>query len=169
MKAFTFGIVLLLFSCKSVKNESFQTAINENITIENSCPTPGNCTVEVMDNTSILLQRDDANMLYPKYIENTCTKVLKFTYTKRMAQEAADGQYKEEVIFEVSKDKNSLSLKNTELSNVKLLHGRFCYCKGSAGYFEINEGDLEIKDGKITLNFKNNAVPQIIKKIALSY
>ncbi|WP_162984924.1 hypothetical protein [Mesonia aquimarina] len=152
-----------------MKTESFEKSISQNVTLESACKKSGDCIVEVMEDTSILMQKDDADMLFPKFITNTSSKVIKFTYTQKMAQEAEDAQYKEEVIFEIPSQENTLFYENDNLQKVKLIHGRFCYCKGAAGYFKITEGRLSIKNGKLQLDFKNNSVPQIIDSLELSY
>lgn len=162
-------LLTLCFSCKSMKTDSFEKSINQNIALESACKNSGECSVEVMENMSLLLQKDNANMLFPEFVTNTSSKVIKFTYTKKMAQEAADAQYKEEVIFEIPSQENTLFYENDNLQKVKLIHGRFCYCKGAAGYFKITEGTLSIKNGKLQLDFKNNDVPQIIDNLVLSY
>ncbi|MBV1888435.1 MAG: hypothetical protein KUG51_04020, partial [Urechidicola sp.] len=57
-----------------------------------------------------------------------------------------------------------------ELSKVKLLFNRLCYCKGSTGFYTIKNGELVIKKIKkntytINLDFKIEEVPQVVTSI----
>ena len=46
-----------------------------------------------------------------------------------------------------------------------MLFGRHCFCKGQAGYFKVNEGNLNFENKKGTINvdlkFRVTKVPQL--------
>ena len=112
---------------------------------------------------------DTADMLYPDFVDDMTTNTVKFTYNENAEKDVMDGHYREEVYFEVKNGTELLDLENMELKEVNFLYGRFCYCKGSAGYFKVDKGRLMMKDGKLTIEFANGQVPQKLKMITATY
>lgn len=109
-------------------------------------------------------------MLYPQFVENPKTNVIKFRFHQDSPEGVADGQYTEEVYFEVENREQKLLLKNEELQQVKLLYRRSCFCeRGSVGYVKVENGQLEYsrQENKIliSLNFENNQIPQVLQDI----
>ena len=56
------------------------------------------------------------------------------------------------------------------LEKVGLLFGRFCYCKGSAGWFPVKKGTLQLSQlsngtYRIQLDFSEAGMPQKVPQI----
>lgn len=180
---FALSIVLLMFSCDSTKStkekkSSEATSLNEkdemttnirSVTLESGCLPAGECAFEVMQQTKMDFKIDSAEMLYPEFVDDMHTNTIKFSYNEDTDKELVDGHYREEVYFEVKNGTKEMDLENMELTDVNFLYGRFCYCKGSAGYFKVDQGNLTMNDGKLTIEFANGQVPQKLKQITASY
>lgn len=154
----------LLFACKTSASKA-----NQVNTVTTTCPTDGICSVEMMPNSTLNFLNDSTNSIYLK-IESGNKNVFKFSYDRQYEQEYADGFYREEIYFEFDSDIQSLHLKNEELSEVNLHLNRSCFCKGSAGFFPIDKGELLLKkiddnSFQFTLHFKLNNIPHIITAI----
>ena len=164
------GIFLLFctvfFSCNTAKKTNDLDTLNEITTI---CPDDGECTIVVNKNKKLNVLVDDFGSKYFQLLDNEGTSVIVFEYNKKNEENLQDGNYLEEVLFEIPNEVNSLNLTDTELQNTKMLFGRHCFCKGQTGYFNVNNGQLKLikKDNEfsIDLSFKINEVPQIISSI----
>ncbi|NHN27356.1 hypothetical protein FIA58_016870 [Flavobacterium jejuense] len=176
MKTITTAAALaLLISCKSVNDKSKKTDQKTTILDKSSlsCPEDGICKIELLKNRSLLIKKDDINSIYYQTTENKDHSIIKYTYTKNKEKGAEDINYTEEVIFQISNSNSNLELSNSELQNIKIIFGRHCYCKGQAGYFLIDNGDLILikrnEKYNLILNFTISEVPQIINTIEASF
>ncbi len=160
---------ILFLSCGTKQSTTDTEKTSLNIS-EMECPKPGKCSWEFMPNQSLIIKDNTGGTFYPQFVENSKTSVIKFRYHQDSPEGVADGQYTEEVYFEVENDEQKLFLKNEELQQVKLLYGRLCFCeRGSVGYVKVNEGQLKYskQDNKIlvSLDFENNQIPQVLKEL----
>lgn len=169
-KIILFSSTLILSFCQSQKNAiDLSNSQFKNNIIESNCPADGTCSLELIKNKSIQVNRDEIG--YQSYIlnENKEKSVVKFQYSKNVDKELQDAGYVEEVLFEIENNINSLELSDSELKNVNLIFGRHCFCKGQAGIFNISQGNLKIirnKSGlEFSLTFKNSNTPQKINII----
>lgn len=141
-------------------------------TKNNSCPQDGTCTIEILKNKSLAIKKDEFNQIYFQEIVNNKTSIIKFQYQRDNEKGYADGNYREEIIFEINNTETSLNLSDNALQTTKMLFGRHCFCKGQAGYFNITKGNLSLtkenEEYKLTLDFLITEVPQIIKTISTS-
>ncbi|HIC32315.1 MAG TPA: hypothetical protein EYO76_10400 [Flavobacteriaceae bacterium] len=131
------------------------------------CPKDGICSFEVLKNKLIKLKKDEFGIPYIELDKSSTTDLLKFSYKRNPIEGVEDSSYEEIIYIDVKNIKKSISLKNEELSTVNAIFGRLCFCRGSSGYFPIQEGNLSIKKiskntYKIDFNFKINGVPQEI-------
>ena len=157
-------LFLVIVSCKStfVANEAIlATAVN--------CPENGNCTIELLPNTSLEFKKDEFGSLYPVISEGNKT-VFKFIYTRNPVPNTQDSNYSEIVFAELDSLISKKKLANKTLQDAKLHFGRLCYCKGETGYYPIKKGEFNISKPtknafKIDFNFKIEEVPQIISTI----
>lgn len=162
MKKIIIVAALLALSCGAKKSTAKVAALTS------TCPTDGDCTIELFENKSILIKNDDFGR--PSYTleDNSSTRVAKYTYNRKVKGEVQDGSYREEVILELKNGDDTASPNQSP----PLLFGRFCYCKGQTGYYNITHRDLSItKDSGIQtvdLDFKMEEVPQIIKHITFT-
>lgn len=167
---------ILLLCCNSTKKKSNKETKNEEeiaiIEKNNSCPEDGVCTIKILKNKSLDIKKDEFDHIYFQEIDNNQTSIVKFQYQRNNEKEYSDGNYREEVIFEIDNNETTLKLSDKELQKTKMLFGRHCYCKGQAGYFLIQKGKLDlfqIENGyTINLDFIITGVPQIINKINTS-
>ncbi|MDQ7918188.1 hypothetical protein RBU60_11425 [Mesonia sp. MT50] len=180
---FALSLVLIMFSCDSTKStndkkSSEANSLNEkeemsrnisSVTLESGCLPAGECAFEVIPNTKMDFKIDTAEMLYPEFVDDVQTNTIKFSYNEDTDKELMDGHYREEIYFEVKNGTKEMDLQDMELKDVNFLYGRFCYCKGSAGYFKVDKGNLTMKNGKLTIEFANGQVPQKLGKITASY
>jgi hypothetical protein len=159
-----FSITLLSCNCKksTTSMSKYTTA-----TIESPCPKDGDCTIEVLENKVLNIKKDDLGGIYYTIDEDFNHKVIKYSYNRKVKGDIQDAIYRENIIFELANESKEKIYENEKLQDVKMLFGRFCYCKGAAGNFEVNEGKLEILENKIHLNFKITRVPQVITSFVL--
>ncbi len=173
-KYFLVAVLFGAFACNTTHNTTSKTQTDsfenmKNLTLKSDCPREADCTIELMKNKKIEYSKDGIGMLSPNLKDSDSTHVIKYEFNKNQDEKMMDGQYREEVLFEIPVNKKELQLNDKALSTVNFTYGRFCFCKGSAGYFKVHEGSLNLKNGKLTINFENNQVPQIIKSIVADY
>jgi len=126
----------VLLACQSQK--SLNTQYEKRETLSTFCPEDGNCTFEVLTNSSLNLQTDGIGQLYPEVKKGNKT-VLKFEYKRSVDPRIADGGYTEIVYAEIDPKTENLSLSDEQLTSANVVFGRLCYCKGQAGYFELTK------------------------------
>lgn len=156
---------LFLFSCNCSKQT---TMVNpQKVALESTCPKEGDCKIEILENKKMNVLDDGTGSLYYRLEDDLEHKVIKYTYDKRVKGDLQDANYREEIVFEIENEIKEETITNENLQNVKMLFGRFCYCKGQAGNFKVNNGNLKITKDKIDLDFEIKEVPQIIKNISI--
>lgn len=168
--------LVLLISCNSVKDME-KEKINQTDTQADksfiSCPEDGVCTIEVLKNKSLLIKKDDLGHNYYQTTDSEEHTVFKYTYTRNKVQEAQDNSYVEEIIFEIKNPITKLELSDSELQNIKMLFGKHCFCKGQAGYYTVNKGNLVlIKNSDsyyLNVNITVTEVPQIINTVTATF
>jgi hypothetical protein len=155
----------LLSSCASTKENSEEQQIPPPVV---NCPEGGDCTFEVLQNSSLALKRDGIGMLYPE-IEEGNKVVIRYHYKKDTDPSVMDSSYSEYVLMEIDSGRVELSLRDKQLQKVKMTFGRICYCKGEMGYFPVRNGQLFIyqNNGKLQVrtSFKVPKIPQIVKEV----
>lgn len=165
------GLIVSFCAPKKEITENDKTAIEAKKInpSDSNCPEDGICSIEVIKNKSIVVKTDDFGSNYYLLEDNENTSVIYYKYDRSFEKELQDAYYKEEIAFEVSNEVNQLNLTDEELQNTKMLYGRLCFCKGQTGFFKVTKGTLKYtKKGNeiaIDLDFENQKVPQIIKKI----
>ena len=167
---FLIAVLIVIFSCgnsKKAADESEKTKITLQMT--QSCPDDGICSIQVIPQSSLLIKTDDIGKYYP-VVEKGKNLVIKYVYKRNPIENTADSNYSEIIYFELPDKKLNLNLQDKDLSRVKLLYGRLCFCRGTSGYFPVNKGNLITKKTgkeqlKIFLEFSVKKIPQIIKQI----
>lgn len=148
---------------------SENTTIKQMDTKPTACPEEGACSVVVHKNKTLKIQKDDTGALYPQLLDGANT-VVEYTYLKEGPAGTADGNYSETIQFEIPANTESLNKENASLSDVKLLYGKQCFCRGEAGYYPITDGKLLVeKSGQgviFDLKFKVNETSQVVTHIA---
>ncbi|HEX8563774.1 MAG TPA: hypothetical protein VF676_12425 [Flavobacterium sp.] len=156
-------IALLSVCCCSQKPANISKAE----TASAHCPTNGDCTIELLQNKSLNIKRDDLGGTYYQLLDNPGTTVIHFQYTKHKDPTLADGGYKEEVLFEIDSKIAEIKLEGSDLEKAKALYGRFCFCRGQTGYHRIYDGNLSVvrkhSSYDIKMDYKITEVPQLVK------
>ncbi len=157
------------------KTQTGAVTSSENTTMQQmenkstGCPEEGTCSVVVHKNKSLSIQKDDTGALYPQLVESTNT-VVEYTYFKEGPPGTADGNYSETIHFEIPADTENFSKENASLSDVKLLYGKHCFCRGEAGYYPITDGKLLVEKSNqgivFDLKFKVNKTSQVVTHIS---
>jgi hypothetical protein len=167
-KLFLIPLALGLIFCTSQKT----TVANNSIAAINPCPEDGICTAEIQRNKGLEIKSDDLGSIYYQLIDSPETSVIIYQYNRTVDKDLQDGNYREEIIFEIKNSESYLKLNDIELQQTKLLFGRFCYCKGQTGYYKVEKGKLNLNQKNnvvdIGLEFTITQVPQIIKAIQTS-
>ena len=80
-----------------------------------------------------------------------------------------DDSYSEYLYFEFDSKDKQIILQDKDLSKVKMLFGRICYCKGNMGYYPVEQGSLFLFNAngnlQVRTSFKIQKVPQVIHQI----
>ncbi|MFA5297149.1 MAG: hypothetical protein WC389_02970 [Lutibacter sp.] len=162
--------ILIIVSCKSTKNINSNFVVKEAFLINTvDCPENGDCTIELLPNTSLSFEKDEFGNTYPVITEGNKT-IFRYIYTRKPIPNTQDSDYSEIVFAEFDTAISEETLTDEKLQTKKLYFGRLCYCKGETGYYPIKKGEFKItkstKDSfNIDFNFKISEVPQVISTI----
>lgn len=169
MKMTLLSIVIMLFSCTAKKEYTDQ---QKNTALLDTCPKEGSCDVKVNKNKTVILKTSELGELYYELQDSNNKTVIVYTYTKTVPKDIMDAGYREEVVFEINNDIKSSEISDANLEQSKMLFGRFCFCKGSTGYYKIRSGSLKVDSNKgvknFNLDFHIEEVPQVLQKINFS-
>lgn len=156
MRSFIFLISILTISACKTKVDSINPAENnvkEEIKgLESECPEAGVCTVELFRNKNLIIKEDGTGALYPEIVDGA-NVVVQYTYSVKGPEGTVDGDYSETIHFEVPPSVEALNLKDADLKNLKLVFGKHCYCKGEAGYYFVEKGNLTVNKSTDALSF----------------
>ncbi len=165
-------VTVVLFSCSSTKNSSTMNDTTSSQSIQSACPEEGTCSVELLKNKSLNVKADEFGSVYYQLLDSEGTNVIRYTYDKTVPEGLQDGNYREEIIFEINNENQTLTLTGKELQQTKMLFGRFCFCRGQTGNYKVEEGTLSLtqKDDSVhfELQFANGKVPQLLSIIKVN-
>ena len=161
-------LTLVLFSCGAQKWENTTTLALQ----QDSCPTDGTCTTELLKNKTLVVKRDDIGQTYYQLLDNEGSDVIRYQYTRTTDAELADAGYREELVFEIDRNSPELKLEGSGLQKTKMLFGRFCFCRDQTGYYPVNNGSLAVKptgnNYTLKVGFTVPELPQIVNKIEMT-
>lgn len=172
MKALIFLIPLFVVNACKTQTGTVISSENTNMEqVENKvgCPAEGACTVAVHKNKNLVIKEDGTGALYPEMVAGE-NMVVVYTYSKEGPEGTVDGDYSETVHFEVHATTKNLSKENASLSDVKLLYGKQCFCRGEAGFYLITNGKLLVEKTDqalvFDLKFKVEKTSQVVSHIS---
>ena len=173
MKAILFLMPLIILNaCKPGQNDVIIGKTNkmeQTINKLTGCPEDGTCSVEVYKNKKLTMIDDGTGALYPELIEGDAV-VVEYTYFKPGPEGTVDGNYSETIHFELPQGAANLKKENAALSDVKLVYGKHCFCRGEAGYYSINEGKLLVDKTEegiaFDLTFNVGKTSQVVTRIS---
>jgi hypothetical protein len=164
-KAAILSLILLLSACAG---QNLQQALKQN-NPERTCPENGSCTVEILQNTTLVVKDDVAGKFYYKTETSPDFTVIRYKYTKDTNPALADAGYTEEVVFEVDNNSKILSYSGSTIQKTKMLFGVMCFCKGKAGFYKVESGSISYKDNKLQITVPDIVEGQKLKDITLSF
>ncbi|GGB79021.1 hypothetical protein GCM10007424_19000 [Flavobacterium suaedae] len=158
-------LALIMLNCSGSKS------LQESLKSQNpelSCPEDGECTITVEHNKSIATKTDDTGSLYYSTADHKGTDVVIYRYTKQHDPMLADAGLTEEVIFEIDSNSKSLEYKDKAIKQTNMLYHVACFCKGRAGYYKVESGELTYKDNKLNIQLPEILKPQKLKDITIT-
>ncbi len=132
--------------------------------LTSDCPAKSDCSIQLLAKKSLEITAGNHKKYELK--DNLNTNVLVYKLRKTAKANVQDANYREEIIFEYDAKTNPMKLTDSQLQTTKMLFGRFCYCPGETGYFQVSKGTLSVDGQKATLEFSVSEVPQITRKIS---
>lgn len=163
---YLFFLFFFSFSCATKKTT---IATSSHTITADSSPENYTCNVEIKQNQAMIIKKDDFDRVYYDTQPNNTTQIIIYRMNRIVDKELKDGGYREEIVFETQMTPTTIELQDAELQNVKMLFGRFCYCKGKTGHYKVTSGKLAIKNKRVKINFKINEVPQIMSSAQFNY
>lgn len=158
----------ILTGCKSpaslTENQSENMILSQNKT---NCPEGGKCSVTILKNKSLTIKDDVTGKVYPEITDGK-NLIVHFNFLRQAPEGIADGNYAEDIYFEIPADQNQLQKKDSSLKDVNLVFGRHFFSP-EAGFVEINKGELKLqKKGneiRFDLKFHEEEGKQLIDHI----
>lgn len=159
------SIVIVLLASLFTACQSQKGMEKNSVTVTSTCPKDGSCTVEVFQNKSILIEKDQFGNLFYKVVDNPNRNVIKYEYNRTVKDTMLqDAGYREEIAFETDSKFQEISIKDP--NPAQMIFGRFLFSRENTGYFKVKDKDLTISKGgrktAINLKFNTGKVPQIV-------
>lgn len=161
-----YPLVIISLSCKSQKDTS---ASWKNHSIETPCPPKTECTLEILESKSLLVKTDDTNHIYYQLQEASGKTVVKYTYKTISNPKLQDAGYSEEIIFETDEKLSNLNVNNADIQKTKMLFGVHCFCRGKAGFYKVEQGNMSYVDKKLNIALPNIIDDQKVKNITVNF
>lgn len=161
--------LLLVLGCKSPSTIT-ETKSNKMDQSQNrtSCPEGGTCTVKAIPNKSLEVKEDGIGKIYPEITDGE-NIVIHFNFLRKAPEGVADGNYSEEIYFEIPTGQNALQKEGVSLKDVNLVFGRHFFSP-EAGFFKVDSGELTVeKNGNqiyFDLKFQAEEGRQLIKRVS---
>lgn len=171
MKSVFFLTVIssILISCSVRKNDAEKTVNEQEKEFVQECPNGGDCSIKYLANKSIKINKDNTNKIYYSLVDDSEKSVVRFEFKKNNPSGIAEANYIEEIVLEVENSEKEINLSDEFLEKAKVLFGKHCYCKGQAGVYLIQTGNLKMKQDKekilIELKFDMNPITHEVSTI----
>lgn len=152
------SLVFIANSCGNIKqNPSLESDTTSSINDAIS--------VTVKENTTYALTKDSTGSLYPLFQSGEATTLI-FKYTEKGPEGTADGDYTETIHMMIPNAIGKGLFKDEQLQQAVMTFGKFCFCKGEAGYRQIPIGTLKYTRDNTVLHIETTfEVPGIEQKI----
>lgn len=143
-------IGLVAFSCSTIPKKT--------TTLAQACPEGGVCRFEQLPAKSLNIKKDDTAAFYYQIENSTGKTVFQYFYERNKEEAYLDGHYIEEVVFEIDSSALSADFDNQKPNHI--LFGVFCYCKGKAGYYQVEEAlvSFDKKHKKISVQINGDII-----------
>jgi len=90
---------------------------------------------------------------YYPVIEKGDKMIVEFSFLEKGPDGTVDGDYSETIQFEVSNTIDKFTIADKDLEQVNLLYGKQCFCRGEAGYYKIDQGNLTVEKSEDQIVF----------------
>jgi hypothetical protein len=155
---------LLIFSSCKTQEEVLSNPILKQITLsENTI-----ISVKLSPNSKIETFKDSQKNTFIKIVKGN-NIVIKIEALKKPAKNVTDSGYREVVYFEIPNKNQDVKIGDLKNNAIKLWFARFCFCRDYIGFYQITDGNLDIKLSKKTLKIKAairfNNLPQVLNFI----
>ena len=160
-------VLSFLSSCKS-KTEALESDNKANTPKISECPENAQCTQAILKNTALAIEDDGIGKPFYTVVEKTGTTVYQYKLTEDKDQQYVDGGYREEIVFELPSNFKNGSISGKPILQAKALFGVFCYCKGKAGYYSIQEGTITKTDKAIVMEIPALVEGQKLRTIKIA-
>lgn len=133
------------------------------------CPPIGVCSYEKHENKSLIIKRDDIGALYYQTEDYSGKTVFVYRYEQNVDKSYIDGHYIEEIIFEINNEVLKGDFK--DLKPDKILFGVFCYCKGKAGHYVVENSSVSYQKKTNTIIISINQIleNQILNTVEIPF
>lgn len=156
MKKLLFLLLIgtVIYSCKCKKN-TIEKA-KETLT---DCPVNAKCTKEVHKDSALFVEKDAMGKPLFSIVSKRGSTVYHYQMTEKQDEQYMDAGYREEIIFELPSNLKNETISGKQIATTKAIFGVFCYCKGKAGYYVIQDGTITKLDNTITIE-----IPAIVEE-----
>lgn len=151
-------IVISVFTSCKCKQKAVENTSKTTTTVVKECLADAKCIQEIHTNTALSIQIQDTGKPFYELQPQPETTVYRYEMRQNQDQQYVDGGYREEIIFELPSDFKSGVLSGKDILKTKALFGVFCYCKGKAGYYAINEATITKTDKGVSIK-----IPTIVE------
>ena len=122
-KIFLISSTILLSFCGTKKNIISQEK-NIEITKESLCPIDGSCNTVILKNKSLVIKTDEFGSIFTETIDNETTSVIIYQYNRTINGDLQDAGYREELIFEIKKEKLDEIAKGIKSIMEEIMHDK---------------------------------------------
>lgn len=150
-KALFLLVIMVSFASCKCKTVALEQTQNHTITMLNDCYPNAKCSVDVFKDSALVIEKDEIGKLFYTLVSKKGSTVYQYQMTENKDEKYMDGGYREEIIFELPSNFKNGTISGKEILETKPLFGVFCYCKGKAGYYLINEGKITKSGEKISV------------------
>jgi hypothetical protein len=141
-KIFFLILISTAVSSCNCKKPAIDKVQKTTTTVLNDCPANAKCIQEVHTDSALSVVKQDTGKPYYSIKPQVGTTVYRYELSENKDEQYMDGGYREEIIFELPSDLKNSVISGKAILQTKALFGVFCYCKGKAGYYFINEGTI---------------------------
>ncbi|WP_298142799.1 hypothetical protein [Flavobacterium sp.] len=134
-----FTAVCLLFACKSAPSYSKVNPLT-------NCAVDFKCSETLHKNASLEFKMAEYGNATATIVEQQESLVVELTKDKIVEKGIQDANYREHFLIQLADPKKTVGVSAVQ----KFVFGKFCYCKGEAGYFEVTDFEVSYtSNGKV--------------------
>jgi hypothetical protein len=121
----------MLVACKSVPTYTTVQQLN-------SCATDFSCKEKLSKNSAVVYTVAEYGNSTATITENEESMVVEITRDRIVDKNIQDASYREHFLIEMANPEKTIGVSAVR----KFIFGKFCFCKGEAGYFEVKDFEV---------------------------